>query len=118
MYKIHIKNRSYTEWDCMTSHDMNIIELDGLEPTKEKLLSGDVFDINDDNNVSIISSPTRKIETIPGVLDLKSNRTYGREMSGKRRLLHRVVPDDIRLPVFLVPYEQKYMGFSKVFSNL
>lgn len=118
MYKIHIKNRSYTEWECMTSHDMNIIELDGIEPTKEKLLSGDVFDVNEENNVTVISSPTRKLDTIPGVLDLKSNRTYGRETSGKRRLLHRVVPDDIRLPVFLVPYEQKHMGFSKVFSNL
>ena len=118
MYKIHIKNRSYTEWECMTSHDMNIIELDGLEPTKEKLLSGDVFDINEEKNVLITCSPTRKMDAIPGVLDLKSNRTYGRETSGKRRLLHRVVPDDIRLPVFLVPYEQKHMGFSKVFSNL
>ena len=33
------------------------------------------------------------------------------------RLLYKVVPDDIRIPAFLVPYEVKNMGFSKVFVN-
>ena len=29
-----------------------------------------------------------------------------------------MVPDDTRLPVFLVPYEMKHVGFSKVFVNM
>ena len=32
-------------------------------------------------------------------------------------MLYRVLPDDTRLPVFLVPYEVKHMGFSKVMVN-
>ena len=69
-------------------------------------------------NIRIQHSPVRNLDVIPGVLDLKTNKTYGRERDGKRRLLYRVVPDDTKLPIFLVPYEQKNMGFSKVFVNM
>ena len=34
------------------------------------------------------------------------------------KLLYKCIPDDTRLPSFLVPYEIKSMGFSKVFTNL
>jgi len=102
----------------MTSHDMSIIQVTGVDPVNQRLLSGDVFDIDAEENVIIRRSPVRELEALPGVLDLKTNKTYGRESGGKRRLLYRVVPDDVRLPIFLVPYEQKHMGFSKVFSNV
>jgi exoribonuclease R len=32
--------------------------------------------------------------------------------------MYKCVPDDVRLPAFLVPYELKYVGFSKAFVNL
>jgi exoribonuclease R len=32
--------------------------------------------------------------------------------------MYKCVPDDVRLPAFLVPYEVKYVGFSKAFVNL
>lgn len=118
MFKIHIENRNYQEWTCMEEKHMTTVTVEGLDPVQSKLLSGDSFSVNLEGIVEIKSSPLRQIDTIPGVLDLKTNKTYGREKTGKKRLLYRVVPDDIRLPVFLVPYEQKYMGFSKVFSNL
>ena len=118
MFKIHVGNRSYLEWECFLEKDMKPVTLEKLDPIESKLLSGDVFDLQDNGIVSIKKSPSRKMDIIPGVLDLKSNKTFGREKTGKKRLLYRVVPDDMRLPVFLVPYEQKHMGFSKVFSNL
>lgn len=118
MFKIHVGNRSYLEWECFIEKEMKPVTLDKLDPIESKLLSGDVFDIIEDGTVSIKKSPSRNIDIIPGVLDLKSNKTFGREKTGKKRLLYRVVPDDMRLPVFLVPYEQKHMGFSKVFSNV
>ena len=118
MYKIHVGNRNYAEWECFFEREMKPVNLDKLDPVSSKLLSGDVFDIEEDGKVFIKKSPTRKTDIIPGVLDLKSNKTFGREKTGKKRLFYRVVPDDMRLPVFLVPYEQKYMGFSKIFSNV
>jgi exoribonuclease R len=53
---------------------------------------------------------------MPGVLIINGNKTYGRSKNGK--LLYKCVPDDKRLPPFLVPYEIKNVGFSKVFINL
>ena len=41
------------------------------------------------------------------VCDIKTNK-----------MLYKCIPDDIRIPIFLVPYEIKQMGFSKVFNNL
>jgi exoribonuclease R len=53
---------------------------------------------------------------MPAVLIISGNKTYGRTKNGK--LLYKCVPDDRRLPPFLVPYEIKNVGFSKVFVNL
>ena len=59
---------------------------------------------------------------MPGVLLLDGNKTYGRQKNGNKikqgKLLYKCIPDDMRLPAFLVPYEIKNMGFSKVFKNL
>ena len=64
---------------------------------------------------------------MPGVLVLTDNKTYGREnkkqdntskmRTKEGRLLYKCIPDDMRLPTFLIPYEIKNIGFSKVFKN-
>ena len=36
----------------------------------------------------------------------------------KNKLLYKCVPDDMRIPAFLIPYEMKHIGFSKVFTNI
>ena len=59
-------------------------------------------------------------------LVLDSNKTYGRKKNNnqvtnkccKTKLLYKCIPDDTRIPPFLVPYEIKEIGFSKVLSNL
>jgi len=51
------------------------------------------------------------------VLILADNKTYGRSPNNNK-LLYKCVPDDCRVPPFLVPYELKNVGFSKVFVNL
>jgi len=58
---------------------------------------------------------------IPGVLILDDNKTYGRESNGNKkqgRLLYKCIPNDKTIPIMLVPYEIKEMGFSKIFPNL
>jgi len=55
--------------------------------------------------------------TIPGILILKDNKTYGRHKTNGK-LMYKCVPDDKTLPIFLVHYEFKNVGFSKRFNNL
>jgi len=78
------------------------------------LFNDDVFVIDESNKVCIITSPTRSAIEIPAVLCLRGNRTYGRQ--GNRHL-YKCVPDDKHLPPFLVAYELKHIGFSKIIPN-
>ena len=131
MFKIHINDRSYTSWEVFDSNKFNKVEVD-INPLENKLFTNDVFTMNKHNEITIVHSSIRSGPAIPGVLILDGNKTYGRqyrleagqtytrkraEMSGGK-LLYKCIPDDKRLPSFLVPYEIKSMGFSKVFKNL
>ena len=129
LFKILIDNRSYTSWSIIDEHVREDINID---PLKHHLFSGDTFSFNTENNIDIIHSSVRNVDNIPGVLILENNKTYGKTSDNKKtsdnnkktsakktgKLLYRCIPDDIRLPIFLVPYEIKQMGFSKVFINL
>lgn len=115
IYKIHVDNRAYSSWTYFTTHNFKEVEMPDLNPVEKKLFNNDVFIMVDDE-LTIIHSTIRIFESIAGVLVLKNNKTYGRSKSGK--LLYKCIPDDVRIPAFLVPYEMKNMGFSKVFSNL
>jgi exoribonuclease R len=130
-HTIYVNDRNYTSWEVFDSNNLNKITID-INPLECKLLSNDVFTINKDNKVIIEHSSIRFGSAIPAVLILTGNKTYGRQnklqdgqaytkkrteiASGK--LLYKCIPDDMRLPEFLVPYEIKNMGFSKVFKNL
>lgn len=116
-YKIHVHDRNYTEWEIFETINLTKVKLD-IDPVKEKMFSNDVFKMDP---ITIIHSSIRCGSSIPGVLLLVDNKTYGRQKNTHKKfpkLLYKCVPDDIRLPHFLIPYEIKHMGFSKVFSNL
>ena len=102
-------DREYSSWnnnDNMTN------------PFESKLFPGDCYSIDHvTNKVIIHSSEVRNMNAIPGVLILAGNKTYGRHNKNKK-LLYRCVPDNRLIPPFLVPYEIKSVGFSKVFVNL
>jgi hypothetical protein len=127
-YKIHVNDRSYTSWEVFDTNKFNKVEVD-INPIESKLFANDVFTIDKNNKVIIVHSSIRSGPAIPGVLILDGNKTYGRErklVEGSvaksknqiGKLLYKCVPDDTRLPSFLVPYEIKHMGFSKVFKNM
>jgi exoribonuclease R len=121
MYKINIDNRNYKSCTIYLTNSLEPINLN-IDPLNYKLFNNDVFNY-DNSIVSIIHSSTRIIENIPAVLIIDNNKTYGRvnNDNGKKskgKLLYRCIPDDCRLPEFLVPYEIKNMNFSKVFNNL
>ena len=54
------------------------------------------------------------MEVIPGVIVLNENKTYGKYK--KDKLLYKCVPDDKRLPIFLIPYKKKN-NFNKNTKN-
>lgn len=87
-----------------------------IDPKVEtnKLFYGDTFVIDESNKIVITSSVVRQAPEIPAVLCLRNNRTYGKQ--GNKHL-YKCVPDNKHLPPFLVPYEMKQIGFSKVFTN-
>jgi exoribonuclease R len=114
LYKVHVHDRAYLGWSFYDILNYQVNNLD-VDPVKFKLFSNDVFSLNDSGIVKIEHSSVRVVASIPGVLVLKSNKTYGRK-NGK--LLYKCIPDDMRLPSFLIPYEMKNVGFSKVFMNM
>jgi exoribonuclease R len=113
-YKIYISDRKYTSWEIFETAAFQKVDIK-INPNECKLFSNDVFSF-DNNTVKIVHSTIRSSTPMPGVLVISGNKTYGRSKNGK--LLYKCIPDDMRLPSFLVPYEIKHIGFSKVFINL
>ena len=120
IYKILVSDRNYEKWEIFDTTKFNKVDIN-IQPFENKLFSNDIFQLDDQNNISIIHSSIRNVVSIPGVLILNGNKTYGRENktnSKQGKLLYKCIPDDVRIPEFLVPYELKNIGFSKVFQNM
>ena len=114
LYKIYVNDRNYSAWEVFETNTFQKFNID-INPNSCKLFTNDVFSY-EKNTVEIVHSTVRSGSPMPGVLIINGNKTYGRAKNGK--LLYKCVPDDKRLPPFLVPYEIKNVGFSKVFINL
>uniref|UniRef100_A0A6C0D928 RNB domain-containing protein n=1 Tax=viral metagenome TaxID=1070528 RepID=A0A6C0D928_9ZZZZ len=116
IYKVQINDRGYTEWTYISMIDFKETEIPNLHPVEHKLFTNDVFSFdNESKKATILHSSIRLTNDIPGVIILKGNKTYGRAENGK--LLYKCIPDDRRLPTFLISYEMKNVGFSKVFLD-
>ncbi len=115
MYKIQIVDRSYKTYKIYNSLKMNEEEIVLNNLANEKLFNGDIFDYDKkEEKIKMIFSSVRSSLTIPGVLVLGENKEYGRK--GQDRFYYRCMPDDMRLPPFLVPYKLK-VGFTKKPAN-
>lgn len=117
VFKIYVNDRNYSSWNIFETASFQPVNLE-INPIENKLFSNDVFSLDDSKNVKIIHSSIRSGTSMPGVLIINGNKTYGRQDKKNGKLLYKCVPDDMRLPPFLVPYEIKNVGFSKVFVNL
>jgi exoribonuclease R len=118
VYKVSVHDRNYTTWDIVETTHFQKVELN-LPILENKLFSNDVFTVDKSGKVELLHSSIRTGGAIPGVLLLEGNKTYGQKGNGtNKKNLYKCVPDDTRLPAFLVPYEIKQIGFSKVFSNI
>lgn len=88
----------------------------GFDPYDQKMFNQDIIDIGENGEVVRIASLLRNQKSISGVLVLEGNKAYGHSKSGKR-MLYKCIPDDRRVPPFLVPYSLDVSGFSKKFVN-
>ena len=109
-YTLQLENREYTDWSWVPDNacDNEILKNNNIniEPLENKLFHKDVIDINS----KLISSPYREKDELCGVL-LVSEKTYGHYNNSK--MFYKCVPDDIKLPCFLVPFEEKINDFHK-----
>ena len=98
LYKILI-NPQYNRLTIYDIETMTEVDI-SINPIFHKLLTGDIFN----ENKILIKSPIREEKNIPGIL-LLIGKTYGRCKNGIGRFYYKCIPDDKRLPSFLVPYE-------------
>jgi len=125
LLKIAIENRNYNSWTITNANTIEPVDIN-IDPVQSKLFTNDVF-IHNNGRIEIVHSSVRIIDNIPAILVLENNKTYGRmksnpdknyTLSNRPKLLYKCIPDDLRIPAFLVPYEIKQLGFSKVLVNL
>ena len=125
-YKVLVNDRNYSSWEIYDADKFNKIQNVDIKPAECKLFSNDIFYLNNNNSITILHSSIRSGSPMPGVLVIAGNKTYGRQnnLDGKHiakkngKLLYKCIPDDMRIPSFLVPYEIKHIGFSKMIKNL
>ena len=110
-YKISVEDKNYETFETTNGSGESIDIVS--DPIKNKLFDGDIFSV-DAGIVSITQSPLRLRLYIPAILVLEGNRIFGK--TKKQRPLYRCIPDDRRLPEFLVPYTNK-IGFNKKIYN-
>ena len=106
MWRFHCYDREYKSWILENTDTLERKHDEFLFPVDRKLFNGDIIS----SDYQLVSSVVRMNKFIPGVLVLSGN-TYGRNSKGKT--LYKCIPDDPKLPVFLVPYVIKSTGFLK-----
>ena len=108
-FTVQIHSRNYETWSITHLQQQYPIH---YNPLHYKHFHGDIIDAT---TLTIIKSPIREHNYIPGILVLENNKSYGRT-ENKKRLLFKCIPHKKNYPAFLVPYEPK-LGFSKNILN-
>ncbi len=112
-YKLIVADRDYNDVCYYNSLTLNKIDLDlDFSPRSHKMFNQDIFEIKG-NRIKVLHSMTREMTGIPGVINCSSNKTFGKY---KNKFLYKCIPDDRRMPIFLIPYSIKY-EFSKNITN-
>jgi exoribonuclease R len=112
-FKLNVADRNYESFDIINSSTLSE-DIPSINPIEHKLLNQDIFDYDPGSNTVIIQhSIIRLMANIPGVLVLEGNKRYGKH---KRKFLYKCIPDDRKLPIFMIPYAIK-LNFNKRFHN-
>jgi len=117
--KLSVEDGQYKEYQYMDIKSMKPVENQPeIHPVYNKLFNQDIIEIDNDIKnpltMKILHSSVRCMKNIPGVLVLDNNKTYGKI---KKKFYYKCIPDDRRLPIFVVPYQEKLI-FEKKRNNL
>ena len=117
--KLSVEDGQYKEYKYMDIRSMKPVENQPeIHPVYNKLFNQDIIEIDKDTKnpltMKILHSSVRSMKNIPGVLVLDNNKTYGKI---KNKFYYKCIPDDRRLPIFVVPYQEKLI-FEKKRNNL
>ena len=113
-FKLQVSDRNYTEYSIInTLNDIDIPS--GINPIENKLFNQDIFNYDESTNlVTLEHSTTRSMPNIPAVLVLEGNKRFGKH---KQKFLYKCIPDDRRLPIFMVPYAIKIRFNKRLFNK-
>ena len=126
--KIKVGNREYNEYGLFEYPSLKEIAVvgdgkgdsiyDKINPAKLRLFDQDIFEYKGGGEVEIIHSTARNSKYISGVLILQNNRAYGKasKHASCKKFLYKCIPDDCRLPAFLIGYKPK-LTFDKNLIN-
>lgn len=115
-YKIAYESNLQKKWQLYNAHTLEKLEVENFNPNNYKIFNFDVFEYDENKKeINILHSIVKKMPKISGILVLKNNKTYGKTKNNK--FYYKCIPDDKRIPHFLIPYKQKHIGFSKHFTN-
>lgn len=109
-YRFICNDRNYADIKIYEDSSMDEVE---IELSCNKLFNHDVFRL-DEHGENVITHSSARSSTISGILVLKKNKTFGKFND---RLLYKCIPDDKRLPIFLVPFKMNARNFSKLINN-
>ena len=112
MYKLYVSDREYNEINVVFSKDLKPTEIT-VDALNNKMFTQDIFDIIN-NTVVVQHSTVKSTGSIPAVLVLEGNKMFGRY---KNKFLYKCIPDDKRLPIFIVPYKIKPRFNKKIINK-
>uniref|UniRef100_A0A6C0KJG9 RNB domain-containing protein n=1 Tax=viral metagenome TaxID=1070528 RepID=A0A6C0KJG9_9ZZZZ len=110
--KIIVDDRKYKVWKIINYLNFEDVDNPEIDPYKTKLFNQDVFNMNG-TEIHIKHSTVRNTDMLLGVLVLDTKTTYGKV---DNKFYYQCIPDDRRLPVFLITYNKKEK-FSKKAIN-
>jgi len=105
-YKVKIEDSKYTQYEYLDAKTLKKSEKDFTKsPAEMKLFNQDIID----EDYNVLHSSVRSMKFIPGVL-VCDGVTYGRSGGSitSPYFWYRCIPDDKRLPEFLVSFKIKH----------
>ena len=107
-FKLAVEDGQYEKYSYLDIKTMKPTEdSPEINPVLNKLFNQDIVEVDCDSLImKVLHSSIRSMKYIPGVLVLDSGKTYGKL---KNKFYYKCIPDDRRLPMFLIPYKEKTM---------
>ena len=105
-YKLSVEDGQYEKYSYLDIKTLKSTDNPPeINPVLNKLFNQDIVEVDCDSLImKVLHSSVRSMKYIPGVLVLDSGKTYGKL---KNKFYYKCIPDDRRLPMFLIPYKEK-----------